>query len=205
MTVVFATGSGLSPAQAREDALQAAVHRAVGSYVDARTMVTEDDRIREKILAASNAHVKRYKAFGYTTDDGLVYCRLVAHVKSTELKAQIEAIGLDTKKVGGADILTRIEHTLYAIRPTVGCAYLHTQPNMPRSPLQTRQGLSPRMADGVNDYANERDGTPSRAPSGHPRRGGPAAVEARVAASRRGASGYAAQPRWRGRTRSGRR
>ena len=55
---VVATGFGINPQKAEEQALMAAVRSAIGVYLDANTIVANEEVIQNRILSLSNGFVK---------------------------------------------------------------------------------------------------------------------------------------------------
>lgn len=63
-TEVVVTGYGCSRLEAERDALRAAVLRVVGGYLDAETLVRNEEVIQERVLVYSDGIVSRYEILG---------------------------------------------------------------------------------------------------------------------------------------------
>lgn len=83
-------GVGTTRAEALKDAYRDAVERAVGLYVDAESVVNNDELVEDKILTHSNAYIEKYDEIGIKKiDGGLIQIRIVATVKKSELTASL--------------------------------------------------------------------------------------------------------------------
>jgi len=103
------TGAGATADDALKAALMNAVEQAVGVLIDAQTIVDHNDVIQEKIIAASNAFVEKYELVRQWQEGGLNRCRIVALVRSRQLRERLEANRvIIAKKVDGENIAARV-------------------------------------------------------------------------------------------------
>jgi len=100
---VEATGVGLSPEKAKDDALREAITQAVGALVDAETRAEQDGTIKEKILVYSNAFVTSYKRLKEWKEGGIFRCKISAVVKLKELRKRLTDHNI-LKKVSGSGL-----------------------------------------------------------------------------------------------------
>ena len=100
---VVARGVGANKTDALKDAYRDAIERAVGLYVDAETMVRNEDLVRNQILTHSNAYVERFEEVGTSTQgSGLVQVRIVAFVRRRQLAASLKKEGVANEiRLGG--------------------------------------------------------------------------------------------------------
>jgi hypothetical protein len=70
---ITVVGIGLTPEAAEKQAITDAVRQAVGTFIDANTVVKNEEVIKDRILSVSNGFVKEYKptAPARRRDDGL--------------------------------------------------------------------------------------------------------------------------------------
>lgn len=103
------TGAGATADDALKAALMNAVEQAVGVLIDAQTIVDHNDVIQEKIIAASNAFVEKYDIVRQWEEGGLNRCRLIALVRSRQLRQRLEANRvIVAKRVDGESIAARV-------------------------------------------------------------------------------------------------
>ena len=102
---VTATGIGVDSNAALKNAYKSAVEQAVGSLVDSKTMVENDEIISDKILSHSGGFVERYDMLGEPeTGEGLVTVKIKAQVKRTRLIGSITAEGMILKESVGDNL-----------------------------------------------------------------------------------------------------
>lgn len=102
---VTATGIGADSDAATKNALKNAVELALGSLIDSKTMIENDEVIDDKILSHSGGFVQKYNITdGPTTVDGMVSVTINAQVKRTQLVAQLETEKIVSKKVDGLSL-----------------------------------------------------------------------------------------------------
>jgi len=85
--LVIAEGVGLDVESARKDSYRNAVRQAVGAYVDAETIVANDELISDKVITLSPAFVERVDPIpgGESREGSLTRVRVRAHVRITKL------------------------------------------------------------------------------------------------------------------------
>lgn len=103
---VVAKGVGTTREEALKDAYRDAVERAVGLYVDAESIVENDQLVQNEVLTLSNAYIKECRELGEPKQlaGGLVQVRIVAVVQKQKLTAKLKdvmptqnvAVSLDT-------------------------------------------------------------------------------------------------------------
>ncbi len=112
LVLLFAlcTGTAIAAEGADSDAslknaLRAAVQQAVGTMIDAKTMVENDEVISDKILSHSGGYVVKYDVIGEPkSEGGLVTTRIQAVVKSNELRQTLESEKVITVAFDGKDV-----------------------------------------------------------------------------------------------------
>jgi hypothetical protein len=99
--VIIAEGVGADVEGARKDAYRNAVRQAVGAYVDAETVVANDELITDKIVTLSPAFVEKAEpiAGSEKKEDGLVRLRVQAYVRITKLLDELAAGKIKTRPV----------------------------------------------------------------------------------------------------------
>ncbi len=99
--VIIAEGVGTDVEGARKDAYRNAVRQAVGAYVDAETVVANDELITDNIVTLSPAFVEKAEpiAGSEKKEDGLVRLRVQAHVRITKLLDELAAGKIKTRPV----------------------------------------------------------------------------------------------------------
>jgi len=110
---VVANGAGVTKKTALEDAYRNAVQQVVGIYVDAETVVENDELLRDKILSTSNGYVVDSKEISSRVSDGLIRVTIRAKVESKKLVAKLNAAKITTREFDGeslfAKALTKME------------------------------------------------------------------------------------------------
>jgi len=92
---VVATGVGKDQETALKNALRAAVEQAVGVLVDAETLVANDKLLSDQIRTYSAGFVKSHTQIGEPrTEDGMIFVRISAEVKRTDLRDKLERVGI---------------------------------------------------------------------------------------------------------------
>lgn len=87
---VIGRGVGINETEALKDAYRDAVERAVGLFVDAETVVKNDEVLKDQILTQSNAYVSHYdKLETQKISGGLIQVRIVAFVKKRPLTTKL--------------------------------------------------------------------------------------------------------------------
>jgi hypothetical protein len=103
---VVATGFGINPQKAEEQALMAAVRSAIGVYLDAKTIVANEDVIQNRILSLSNGFVKEYAAIKRSgpSPDGLYEVTIAAKVESSQLMSAMKAANIVSGEIQGRNL-----------------------------------------------------------------------------------------------------
>ena len=87
---VVATGLGVDQDGAVKNALRAAVEQAVGTIIDSKTVVENDELIGDKILSHSGGYVQKYDILGEPkSEGGLIKVRIEAEVKQMALRSKL--------------------------------------------------------------------------------------------------------------------
>ena len=89
---VKAKGVGADKTEALKDAYRDAVERAVGMFVDAEQMVTNDEAIKDEILTQSNAYIKKCDVVSEQTQNGVVMISVLAYVVRQPLTKRIKDV-----------------------------------------------------------------------------------------------------------------
>lgn len=90
---VMGRGVGIDEAEALKDAYRDAVERAVGLFLDAETVVKNDEVLKDQILTQSNAYVSHYdKLDTQKLNGGLIQVRIVAFVKKRPLTTKLRDV-----------------------------------------------------------------------------------------------------------------
>jgi hypothetical protein len=99
--VIIAEGVGTDVEGARKDAYRNAVRQAVGAYVDAETVVANDELITDSIVTLSPAFVEKAEPVvgSEKKEDGLVRLRVQAHVRITKLLDELAAGKIKTRPI----------------------------------------------------------------------------------------------------------
>jgi hypothetical protein len=105
---VVVTGAGLSADAALKNAFTIAVEQTVGTLVDAKTLVSQNDKIEEQVITASNGFVKSYQIVRQWNEGGLIHCRITAQVKVQELQEKLETAKIATVAAHGPNLAARI-------------------------------------------------------------------------------------------------
>ena len=108
-------GIGRDSDSALKNAFKAAVQQALGSMIDTKTMVENDEVVSDKILSHSGGYVVEYEMLGEPkTEDGLVTVRIKAQVAQKQLMAKMvdEGIVLQEDTSGSFDIKAKVYTTV---------------------------------------------------------------------------------------------
>lgn len=102
LVTVEAKGQGESVEAAKRDAVRNAIKKAVGELVDAKTLVENDELVKDNILTLSNAMVEKADyGDAKSVGDGLFEIPVTAVVKKGRLNKELEKIGIATGAVKG--------------------------------------------------------------------------------------------------------
>lgn len=90
---VMGRGVGINETEALKDAYRDAVERAVGLFLDAETVVKNDEVLKDQILTQSNAYITHYDRIeSKVISGGLIQIRIVARVKKRPLTTKIRGV-----------------------------------------------------------------------------------------------------------------
>lgn len=98
---VVATGAGLDPQNALENAFSGAIEQAVGALVSAETLVENDTLVSEKVLTFSRGFVQEFDVVRRWEKEGLHYARIRATVSVHELVEKLKANKIAMRAVPG--------------------------------------------------------------------------------------------------------
>ena len=87
---IESSGLGPSEEKATMEALRSAIQQVVGVFIDAETIVANEDVIKDQILDYSAGYIEDYERISTTPKDGLIEVRLRAKVKRERLEARIK-------------------------------------------------------------------------------------------------------------------
>lgn len=98
---IESSGLGPSEEKATMEALRSAIQQVVGVFIDAETIVANEDVIKDQILDYSAGYIEDYERISTTPKDGLIEVRLRAKVKRERLEARIKDVIVVEKKIDG--------------------------------------------------------------------------------------------------------
>jgi hypothetical protein len=103
---ITVVGIGLTPEAAEKQAITDAVRQAVGTFIDANTVVKNEEVIKDRILSVSNGFVKEYKptAPARKRDDGLYEITILATVESSKVVSALKEHNLISGEVAGQNL-----------------------------------------------------------------------------------------------------
>lgn len=113
---VTSRGMGVSPADAKKDALVNAMQQAVGSFLDSETLIENDQIIKDKVLSVSDGFVKSYDVIAGPTGkpNGLVEITIKAVVQKGKVIERLQEARVMKGNVSGkdaaAEVITKIEN-----------------------------------------------------------------------------------------------
>ncbi|MBM3396529.1 MAG: hypothetical protein FJY37_18260, partial [Betaproteobacteria bacterium] len=108
--VIRANGEGVDPSAAKLDATREALKQAVGMFVDAQTVVTDDQVISDKILSGTNALVLGSKVISgpKRRSDGLYEVQCEVKIRRQQLVSTISAAGIAVTGAIDGDAAQRV-------------------------------------------------------------------------------------------------
>jgi hypothetical protein len=103
---ITVTGLGENPQAAEKQAITDAVRQAVGAYIDANTLVENEEVVRDRILSVSDGFVKEYKVTSPARqrDDGLYEITVIAIVETKQVVQALKEMNLITGEVAGQNL-----------------------------------------------------------------------------------------------------
>lgn len=107
---VAARGVGVDEKEAKKDALINAMQQAVGAFLDAETLIENDEVIREKILSVSDGFVKKYDIVDGPSRraDGLYEISIRAVVQQGKVQERLKAVRILSNAVSGKDAAAEV-------------------------------------------------------------------------------------------------
>lgn len=86
---VVATGVGIDPEKAKQNAFANAIEQVVGVLVDAETIVRNDEIVRDEVRTFSRGKMQNFELIDSWQEDGLHYAHIRAKVAVNELTARL--------------------------------------------------------------------------------------------------------------------
>jgi len=107
---VVGEGVGASSDLALKDAFRNAVRQVVGAYVDAETLVKNDELVEDKILTYSNGFIKTFSEIeGSKKVQGEIYrVKIKAVVETGSVIAKLKASNISIKEVDGKGLFAEV-------------------------------------------------------------------------------------------------
>lgn len=105
---VVAQGMGIDANAALLNAYSNAVQQALGLYVDAETMVQNDEIVRDKILTYSKGFIQEASEISKSQTNGLFQVNIRAKVKRQQLLEQAKANNISMKAVDGTSLHAKV-------------------------------------------------------------------------------------------------
>lgn len=106
---VVAQGMGTDANAALLNAYSNAVQQALGSYVDAETLVQNDQIVRDKILTYSKGFIEKADIVSQNQANGLFQVNIRAKVKRQQLLEQAKTNNISVKAVEGVSLHAQVE------------------------------------------------------------------------------------------------
>jgi len=107
---VVGEGVGASADLALKDAFRNAVRQVVGAYVDAETLVKNDELVEDKILTYSNGFIKTFSeiAGSKKVQGGIYRVKIKAVVETGSVIAKLKASNISIKEVDGKGLFAEV-------------------------------------------------------------------------------------------------
>ncbi len=109
---VVAQGMGTDANAALLNAYSNAVQQALGSYVDAETLVQNDQIVRDKILTYSKGFIEKVDIVSQNQANGLFEVKIRAKVKRQQLLEQARTNNITVKAMEGVSLHAQVESQL---------------------------------------------------------------------------------------------
>lgn len=109
---VVAQGMGIDVNAALLNAYSNAVQQALGLYVDAETLVQNDQVVQDKILTYSKGFIQEAEKLKESQTNGLFQVNIRAKVKRQQLLEQAKANNISVKAVDGVSLHAKVETQL---------------------------------------------------------------------------------------------
>lgn len=85
LVALMVNGVGISKEEAEKDAYRNAIRQVVGAYVDAETIVANDEIIRDNVITLSSAYIERAATKSVAQENGLFKVTVDAKIRITKL------------------------------------------------------------------------------------------------------------------------
>ncbi len=109
LQTVEAKGVGESEDAALKDAFSNAVQSAVGTMVDAETLIKNDKVMKDQVLTYSNAFIQKFDKIGSEKRaDGLYEVRIKAQVQRKQLVEKLKAANITEKEVKTSSLYAQV-------------------------------------------------------------------------------------------------
>jgi hypothetical protein len=107
---VVGEGVGASADLALKDAFRNAVRQVVGAYVDAETLVKNDELVEDKILTYSNGFIKTFSEIegSKKVQGGIYRVKIKAVVETGSVIAKLKASNISIKEVDGKGLFAEV-------------------------------------------------------------------------------------------------
>ena len=107
---VVGEGVGTSADLALKDAFRNAVRQVVGAYVDAETLVKNDELVEDKILTYSNGFIKTFSEVegSKKVQGGIYRVKIKAVVETGSVIAKLKASNISIKEVDGKGLFAEV-------------------------------------------------------------------------------------------------
>ena len=107
---VIGEGVGTSADLALKDAFRNAVRQVVGAYVDAETLVKNDELVEDKILTYSNGFIKTFSEVegSKKVQGGIYRVKIKAVVETGSVIAKLKASNISIKEVDGKGLFAEV-------------------------------------------------------------------------------------------------
>ena len=105
---VVAEGTGETKKNALKDAFRSAVQRVVGAYVDAETLIKNDELVEDKVLIYSDGFVKTYETISEQEKNGLITIKIRAKIERRSVIDKLKAVNITTRKIDGQGLFAEI-------------------------------------------------------------------------------------------------
>ncbi len=109
---VVTQGMGIDANSALINAYSNAVQQALGLYVDAETLVQNDQIVQDKILTYSKGFIQEVTTVKQSQANGLFQVNIRAKVKRQKLLEQAKANNITVKSVEGVSLHAQVETQL---------------------------------------------------------------------------------------------
>ncbi len=112
---VVAVGFGLDEDSAMRSAYSNAIQQALGMYVDAETLVSNDELVKDQILTHSRGFIKQVETVSKGVDNGIFTVKIIATIDKMPLIEKAKPLMQTVAQVDGtslhAQIVTQVEQT----------------------------------------------------------------------------------------------